>query len=138
MRTISFSIDGKPRGKGRPRFGRGKVYTPQTTKQYERAVSVVAKSAMLGDEPTRGHVRVWIVAEFAIPKSWPKAKKELVSQGALHHTSKPDLDNIVKIILDGMNGVVFVDDSQVVSIMASKQYSGNGAAVYVDVSFVEG
>ena len=42
--------------------------------------------------------------------------------GQIKPTTKPDLDNIVKA-LDGMNGIVVVDDSQIVKLTATKQYS---------------
>lgn len=39
-----------------------------------------------------------------------------------HHTKKPDVDNCVKAVLDAMNGIVWIDDAQIVSLLARKEY----------------
>lgn len=56
---------------------------------------------------------------YTVPKSWSKAKKESVR----YKTSKPDLDNLAKTVLDALNGIAFVDDSQVVDLRLSKVYA---------------
>ncbi|RGS43529.1 hypothetical protein DWX94_04215 [Coprococcus eutactus] len=44
---ISFKIDGEPKGKGRPRFGKGSTYTPTETKDYEhKLVGATRRSAV--------------------------------------------------------------------------------------------
>lgn len=58
-----------------------------------------------------------------IPKSTSKAKKLLMSKNEIYHTVKPDIDNLVKLILDCLNGIVFHDDAQVIEITARKKYS---------------
>jgi Holliday junction resolvase RusA-like endonuclease len=58
-----------------------------------------------------------------VPKSWPKYKKDEVKNGLIHHTKKPDLDNLVKFVKDNLNEVAWKDDSQVYELKAIKQYS---------------
>jgi Holliday junction resolvase RusA-like endonuclease len=53
-----------------------------------------------------------------MPKSWSKKKKAVM--WGKPHTSKPDIDNLVKAILDALNGVAFNDDSQIWEIQSSK------------------
>jgi Holliday junction resolvase RusA-like endonuclease len=47
-------------------------------------------------------------------------------RGEIQHTKKPDLDNLIKFVKDCLNGVCWVDDSQVVKIDAIKQYGSFG------------
>jgi len=132
MRT--FTVPGKPVGKGRPRFTRaGRAYTPKSTKDYEKAVKR-AYRAKYGDiEPYGGDVplTVYIIAYFQIPKNDSKSTKEKKLKCEILPTIKVDIDNICKIILDGLNGVAYHDDKQIVSIAAHKFY---GEEPYVLVS----
>ena len=41
----------------------------------------------------------------------------------INPTKKPDIDNIVKIILDAMNGIAFKDDTQITKLNVEKTYS---------------
>ena len=123
-RKIDFIIDGEPQGKARPRFVRstGHTYTPQNTKNYEAAVAWAYKAA--GGEMLSGAIRVVIGAYFKIPKRGV--------QGLLHPLKKPDVDNITKIILDGLNGIAYKDDKQVVSLLICKFYGDPRVEVSVE------
>lgn len=118
---ISFTIHGEPRGKGRPRFSRsGRVFTDPKTVAYERAIKATAQSVMAGRAALDGPVWVRIEAFLAAPSSVSKKKRAAMLSGELRPTKRPDLDNIDKAILDGINGVVFKDDSQVVGLGSLK------------------
>ena len=58
-----------------------------------------------------------------IEKSTKKADKELMLSNQINPTKKPDIDNIVKIILDAMNGIAFKDDTQITKLNVEKTYS---------------
>lgn len=60
-----------------------------------------------------------------IPKSYSKAKRIMICEGRLHHTKTPDLDNLLKLVLDGLNGVAYIDDKQIIELTASKFYAEN-------------
>lgn len=125
--SLSFTIPGPPRGKGRPKFARrGKfvsVYTDDKTASYENLAKLAAERALAGRGPTAAPVCVKVVAFVAIPKSGSKAARAAMLANEARPSKKPDLDNIVKAVLDGINGVVFVDDAQVVELSAAKLYS---------------
>lgn len=96
--AIQFRLDGQPVPKGRPRFGsHGRVYTPVRTKEYEEAVRWCYRAA--GGGLIEGNVAMTI--DVYEPKGHPA-----------------DLDNYVKIIMDGLNGVAFKDDRQVTVMFA--------------------
>jgi len=136
MMQIMFTIYGEPVPKGRPRFStRGKfpvAYTPEKTKNYESDVGMMAKAAMGSSNPLEGALEAFIYVTFPVPASYSKKRTEACLSDSEKHTKKPDLDNICKILFDGMNGIVFKDDSQITSIHATKVY-GEVAKVEVIV-----
>ena len=112
-------IPGQPKSKGRPRFARGRVFTPATTLQYERLVAAAAREVI--SEPITGNVQVDIIAVYQVPKSWAKALQASARRGDIMPT-RPDIDNVIKICLDGMNEAAYLDDQQVHMISAEKRY----------------
>ena len=117
-------MDGQPVGKGRPRFSRasGTVYTPEKTARYEERLAWAAQSVMAGRPLLTGGLQVDIEAYMDIPKSKPKTFRAAALAGAIRPTTKPDPDNIAKM-LDALNRVVWVDDSQIVTLNVHKHYS---------------
>jgi len=111
---IKFEIQGTPQGKQRARVTKHGTYTPQKTKDYEKLVGWSYKAA--GGKMMEGGVTLNIVAYFKIPKS--REEEELG-----FHLQRPDLDNIIKSVKDGLNGVAYKDDSQVYGIYALKMWS---------------
>jgi Holliday junction resolvase RusA-like endonuclease len=135
---VRFTVPGQPVAKGRPRMtvrgGHARAYTPAKTVAYEGLIALAAQDAMAGRDLIEGPVHLVITASFLIPPSWSAKKRAAANSGMLWHTSKPDGDNIAKAVGDGLNGVVFADDSQVAICKISKQY---GATPGLDV-LVEG
>ncbi|WP_407473501.1 RusA family crossover junction endodeoxyribonuclease [Sulfitobacter sp. PM12] len=122
-------IPGKPFAKQRPRFANGRTYTPDATVSFERTVGQYAVAAGL---PTlSGPVRLSIVAVFEPAQSWSKKRKAAAMWNP--HTQKPDLDNIEKAILDGLNRIAYVDDSQVCMVDKRKMW-GSEAQTIVEVT----
>lgn len=82
-----------------------------------------ASAAMAGRPPMEGPLELRLLARYPIPQSWSKKKQEKALKGELKPVVKPDLDNVIKIQKDSMNVIIWKDDSQVVRILAEKQYS---------------
>lgn len=123
--VIRLVLPGTPTPKGRPRFTKtGRAYTDAKTAAAEQSILASWLVTAGARAPHDGPVLATINAYFAPPASWPKWKRERALAGSWSHTSKPDLDNLVKI-LDGLNGRAWLDDSQIVSIYALKHYSEN-------------
>lgn len=143
---ISFFVPGKPRGKGRPRFFKGHAVTDSKTREYETLVGDRAQVAMndlarcvglkQADEVVGQPCDVDVVAFFAVPKSYSKVKRECALNQVLR-PNKPDADNIVKTVLDGMNGIAFSDDVQVWRVVCEKRYSDSIEGVQVKVYWDE-
>ena len=133
-----FIIIGEPKGKGRPRFGKGRTYTPKDTVDYENTVSYEYQRQCGSYNFSTGGEKVpiaIIINAFAgVPKSVSKKKSVAMVRGKIKPTKKPDLDNIAKIIMDGLNGIAYTDDSQVVSMVVNKRYA---TEPYVEVVITE-
>nr|DAX50999.1 MAG TPA: Endodeoxyribonuclease RusA [Caudoviricetes sp.] len=122
MKRIEFTINGECVPKARPRFSKfGHVYTTPKTRAYENIVKNTAIDNRVPCVTTA--LRVEIVIYKSIPKSFSKKKRELANEGKIYPVVKPDIDNYVKAVLDGLNGVLFVDDKQIVDFRAIKRYS---------------
>ena len=129
MRKIEFFVPGAPVGKGRPRAARrgtGVVmFTPEKTAGYEALVAAAASNAMRAEAGPlfTGPLEAVLEMRIPIPASWSKAHKAAALAGTELPTSKPDIDNVAKAVLDACNGVVFRDDAQVVMLVATKAFS---------------
>ena len=123
---VQFTVPGEPVGKGRPRVVRNggitRTYTLEKTASYENLVKLEYQrqgGRMLKDGP----VKVWINADFGIPRSVSKRKREAMIGGHIRPTKKPDADNVAKIICDALNGLAWRDDSQVVMLHVEKRFA---------------
>lgn len=140
--VIKFTVPGAPVGKGRPKVStRGgkfaKMYTPEKTANYETMVALAAQQAMVGRTLLSGPVEVQMAILLPIPASWSKKKQAAAIAGQVYPTKKPDADNVVKAIFDGINGVVWNDDVQACDIVVRKRYAET-PGVEVLVSPIDG
>jgi Holliday junction resolvase RusA-like endonuclease len=126
--VIFFTVYGEPVAQGRPRFAmRGNhvmTYDPEKSQLYKDTVYSIA----LQNKPKelmQGPIVLTIKCHRGIPKSILSSKKKLgkAMSGELRPTTKPDVDNYAKGIKDALKGVIWQDDSQVVSLTVSKHYS---------------
>lgn len=114
-------IPGKPKGKQRPRVVRGHAFTPQETKDYELMIANLYKA--YHGKMYEGYVKVFVKAFYLVPKSYTKKQKEQIMRKEIMPAVKPDIDNIIKIVLDGLNGVAYKDDAQVIEVISKKAYT---------------
>ena len=118
---VRFIIPGPAQAKQRPRINRqtGRVYTPNATHKYEKLVK-----ESYGDNPCfkNQFISVKIIFKMAIPKSYSKKKREQALNREIFPT-RADIDNYIKSILDGLNGVCWEDDRYIFSIEASKIFA---------------
>lgn len=130
--SIKFTVPGEPKGKGRHRSriatssaGKSFIanYAPAATVEYENLVRMAAHEAMRGGAPTSNAVSVMIDAYCSVPASWSLRKRGRALAGDVLPTGKPDLDNVEKAVLDGMNKIVFRDDAVACDVVKRKRYS---------------
>lgn len=118
-----FIIYGDPVAKARPRAGRGGFYTPQKTVDYEKLVKFSYlkeyRSAKLITGATEMHLKIYM----PIPKSTPKYKRKVMIKEETPHIKRPDFDNIIKAVVDGLNEVAYKDDNLLYKGSWEKWYS---------------
>jgi len=78
---------------------------------------------MKGRKPLDGPLSMWLTASFGVPASWPRARRTQALAGEIVPVSRPDLDNIIKVVMDALNHICWHDDAVVVQIAARKVYS---------------
>ena len=119
---IKLTIPGPPCAKQRPRVVNGHTYTPAKTVNYETLV----KQLYIVEHHNRqldGPLSMTVRAYFQIPKSASQRKATEMQEGKIRPTTKPDWDNVGKIISDALNGLAYRDDSQIVRATVEKYYS---------------
>ena len=123
---IRFTIPGEVIPQGRPRFARTRTgvrtYDPARSREYKSFVQW-STFQLWPAEPLDGPLSVRIVEYRAIPASWSKKRRAEALAGVIRPTGRPDMDNVIKAILDSLNGRMWRDDSQVVSLHAEKRYA---------------
>lgn len=122
MRRIAFEVPGKPCGKGRPRFGNGRTFTPGATISAENWIKTCAVEA--GVPLMEGALEVEVIAVRAIPKSWSKKRRAAALRGA-YDTRRPDGDNIAKLVGDALNGIAWADDAQISDWIVRKRLAAD-------------
>ena len=125
---IKIVIPGTPIPQSRPRFTRqGHAYESQRSRDYKKVVAIAAEAVMGAREPLRGALWCNVIFYMPIPKSTSqKRRKELT--GAFVTKKTGDIDNLLKAVTDAMIGIVYVDDCQIVRIIAEKKYDENPRA----------
>lgn len=131
LAPVSIIIPGNPVGKGRPRFFRGRAVTPAATRDYEQRIAAAGEEAAAeyGRFENGQALGMQVVARMPIPASWSARKRRQAVEQVIRPTSKPDLDNILKAAADGLNGVLYLDDAQIVETSITKIYHEEPALI---------
>ena len=148
MNDITFKVEGKVKGKGRPKFAnRGKfvkAYTPIDTVNYEQWIRLAYQQACSGQdtggwEKSYNSLKMILDIHIARPKAHYNSKGEVFPRHEFKYpTTKPDIDNIIKVIADSLNTIAYHDDSQIVVITAHKYYKEEDSVTVTLMEIEEG
>ena len=123
---IHLIVPGEAVPQGRARFssknGFVRTYDPKNSSRYKAFVRAVANQIMK-QPPLEGPLVMMVDVHRGVPKSWRPKQKEQALAGFIKPTSKPDCSNYLKGIEDALNGVAYLDDSQLVLVIVRKKYS---------------
>lgn len=124
MKIITFEVPGEPKPQSRPRSrainknGKwiGTTYQPNgPDMDYRARIATIAAQHMAGRAPLSGPLYFRVVLWIPKPKSKPKWK--------FLPDVKPDFDNYAKAICDALQGIVFLNDSQICTALITKKYA---------------
>ncbi|MEG2918856.1 MAG: RusA family crossover junction endodeoxyribonuclease [Clostridium sp.] len=116
-----ITVEGKIKGKARPRVYNGHAMTPQDSVNYENWVKLCYQQQ--GGMHLEGPIRANIIVFHKVAKSFTKKRLKNIREGLEYPLKKPDADNITKIVLDSLNKIAYDDDSQVVEMIVSKRWT---------------
>lgn len=124
---VFLMIPGKPIAKKRPRFARRgnfvKTYNDQETEEGRFLWEV---RQQWQDEPMKGAVSIEMRFYTQRPKSHFRSNGQLSAKATGFPIGRPDVDNMVKFVLDCLNGCTWTDDAQVVTMVALKLFAKEG------------
>lgn len=123
--SLSFVVYNRPVPKARPRLGNGVVFTPQPTKNFEALIRLNCKKAMqrAGLECIQEKIPLRLSLIFQYGNRKPGLRP-----------TKPDIDNLVKSAMDGLNGTLFRDDALVCQLTSEKRY-GPQDAIFIEAGY---
>ena len=117
---VTLHINTRPTPKQRPRLGKGgKVYTPNSTKVFEQICKLSYGNRYYFDKE---YISIKIVFKFKVPKSYSKKKYSEAIEGKIRPSTN-DIDNLLKSVLDGLNGKAWKDDRYIYRIEAEKIFA---------------
>lgn len=124
-RVFLLAIPGVPVAKARARVVRaGRItYTPRQTREAQHGIGWRAKEAWGQQEPLEGPLRVEMTFYLPVPASWAKKRQAEALAGQRRPTGKPDVKNLLALVEDGLNRIVWEDDGQNVELSGVKWYS---------------
>lgn len=141
LSTLSFFVEGEPKGKARPRFNSitGRTYTPENTVIYENLINLryrEAASRLSNSERALYYahpIELILDILFPIPQSYSKKRATKCAEQIEYPKKKPDIDNVIKAVCDALNSTCFKDDTQVVKLMANKRYVAVGEQCGINI-----
>lgn len=111
-RAFEITLNVTPTAKGRPFVGKRGAFTPVKTRNAEAEIRWLLQNA---NAPLlQGAIHMVVKAFFKRPKSAPA--------GRVYPAVRPDLDNVVKLVKDACNNILFDDDAQICAVTAIKVY----------------
>lgn len=130
---MKFFVPGIPAPKGSLRafVPKGSRFATLTnanpaTKPWETAIRVEAMQAF-GRQPVLvGPVVVRVLFRMPRLKSHLDPAGRLLRSAPARFSKKPDVDKLLRTVLDALTAVVFVDDAQVDAVGARKRYCAPG------------
>jgi Holliday junction resolvase RusA-like endonuclease len=136
--NIDFFIAGipkaQPRVKAYVRGGHAGVYTPDSAETWKQEVRRQA-AANAPESLIGGVVRVDL--DFYLPRPKTHLDKHGVPKpkSPVWHCKKPDLDNLIKAVTDAITDTqrIWLDDSQICEITATKTYALNAIGCSVGI-----
>lgn len=122
--------------KGRHRFSskNGAFHSDERTERAERDLVTCMRLAQPpGFQPLECELQLIIEIRYPVPRSWPKKRQADALVRRIRPNRRPDVDNVVKLIADSGNRVLWVDDAQIASLAVERVYAADAPAIWLRV-----
>ena len=123
----TFEVPGRPRAKQSARAVRTlngiRFFQPAAVENYHGRVAALARAEI--QTPLAGPISLRLSIVLQTPSSWSKKRRAALNWAVV----APDLDNSTKALMDGLNGIAWHDDRQVVKLVVEKHYGNRDAVV---------
>ena len=131
--NLSFVVYGEPIPLSRHMLSGNRMYNPSA--KFQKSF-LNACNEFLPSKPFDGPIEILLIFYIGRPKNHYRTGKYssiLKNDAPTWHTSRKDLDNLVKFVLDCLNKKVYIDDAQVVSIHSYKFFTDGHPRVAVKI-----
>lgn len=129
MTPIHATLPLTPVAKGRPRFAGHHARTPRATREYEDAIRLLMRRHIPITGPLTGPLSVSLLLVMPRPQRLSARRHP---DGLVWCDRRPDIDNLVKSVLDGLSDV-WEDDGQVVELHARQVYAERDGSPRVEI-----
>ena len=136
MKKQIYIIKGNPIPQKRHRMGRGYSYDPSAPDKKRVRLELLLKNNKVINT---GPVNMFVTFYMKRPKSHYRTGKfsnMLKNDAPMQHTKKPDIDNLLKFIMDCCNGIVYKDDCQVNRCSVSKVYCEQEEEPHTEINII--
>ena len=126
MHKLTFKLE--PVSASRPRVTQYGTFYKEPYEGFRKEMAKLLNGKLvLYAEPLKLDVTFF----FTIPKSYSKKRRD--EMDGTFKSNRPDLDNLEKAVYDSMNGVLYVDDSQIVEHTTRKIWVKENARIEVNI-----
>ena len=120
---MQLTIPGEPQGKQRHKWSPGGTYSPKKTVNYETYIKELFAVKYPDFVPVEGALELELTALLTIPASISNKRKAMMKSNEIRPAKRPDVDNLVKIVMDALEKLVYKNDSQIVDESTHKFFS---------------
>lgn len=139
MRTplVDLFIPGEPQGKQRHKWSPHGTYSPKKTVNYETYIKELFAVKYPDFVLVEDVLEIVLTAWLMIPTSGSKKKRAMMESNELRPGKRPDVDNLIKIVMDALEKLTYKNDAQIVSAKIDKYYS-NKPGLDIKIYRIEG
>lgn len=139
FRIVKLTLFGEPMAKQSVRFGpNGHAFQPKKKtdrkKDYQEQIRKQLPPDFVPFQTTAFITKLHFMYPPRKAFQKEKGKMEAIRTGKkFYKNSRPDMDNLQKLLMDSLSDLVFADDSIIVGIDDMKKYYGIGGCVIIEM-----
>jgi Holliday junction resolvase RusA-like endonuclease len=121
--AINLTFPITPKAKQSFRISKHGHHKDPAVEKYQESIKAMALAQTKPSQRNQsGMLFVSVEFVYSWPKTWAKGRLAKAQESICYRIARPDVDNLCKGVFDALNGLIWVDDSQIVAIHAWKRY----------------